>query len=122
MGNCMDNVYEMSMLLDFYGQLLTDRQYEMLDLHCNNDYSLGEIAQQLNISRQGVYDNIKRSKAILNEMEEKLGLVKKFSRQRKKAEEVLEILKNINIEVLDEKDKMNIVRVKEGIEYIINSI
>ncbi len=118
----MDNVYEMSMLLDFYGQLLTDRQYEMLDLHCNNDYSLGEIAQQLNISRQGVYDNIKRSKAILNEMEEKLGLVKKFSRQRKKAEEVLEILKNINIEVLDEKDKMNIVRVKEGIEYIINSI
>lgn len=118
----MDNVYEISMLLDFYGQLLTDRQYEMLDLHCNNDYSLGEIAEQLNISRQGVYDNIKRSKAILNEMEEKLGLVKKFSRQRNKAEEVLEILNGINTEKLEDTDKRNIERVKDGIEYIINSI
>jgi len=75
----MDNVYEISLLLDFYGQLLTKRQYEILDLHFNNDYSLGEIAEQLSISRQGVYDSVKKGKAVLNEMEQKLGLVKKFS-------------------------------------------
>ena len=43
----MDNVYKMSMLLDFYGQMLTKRQYEIMDLHFNSDYSLGEIASAL---------------------------------------------------------------------------
>lgn len=61
----MDNVYKMSMLLDFYGQMLTKRQYEIMDLHFNSDYSLGEIAQHFNISRQGVHDNIKGAKEYL---------------------------------------------------------
>ncbi len=118
----MDNVYEISLLLDFYGQLLTKRQYEILDLHFNNDYSLGEIAEQLSISRQGVYDSVKKGKAVLNEMEQKLGLVKKFSEQRVKAEEVLKIIMEINVGMLDNKDKEYIKRIREGIEYIINSI
>ena len=118
----MDNVYEISLLLDFYGQLLTKRQYEILDLHFNNDYSLGEIAEQLSISRQGVYDSVKKGKAVLNEMEQKLGLVKKFSEQRVKAEEVLKIIMEINVGMLHNKDKEHIKRIREGIEYIINSI
>lgn len=80
----MDNVYKMSMLLDFYGQMLTKRQYEIMDLHFNSDYSLGEIAQHFNISRQGVHDNIKRCKGILTNMEEKLGLLNKFAMQKDK--------------------------------------
>lgn len=83
------------LLLDFYGQMVTKRQYEILDLHYNNDYSLGEIAEELNISRQGVYDNIKRGKAALFEMEQKLGLIGRFNRQKEKASEILEMLEGI---------------------------
>lgn len=118
----MDNVYEISLLLDFYGQLLTKRQYEILDLHFNNDYSLGEIAGQLGISRQGVYDGVKKGRAVLSEMEQKLGLVRKFSEQRAKAEEVLRNIVEINIETLDNKDQEHIKKIREGIEYIIKSI
>lgn len=118
----MDNVYEISLLLDFYGQLLTKRQFEILDLHFNNDYSLGEIAEQLSISRQGVYDSVKKGKAVLNEMEQKLGLVKKFSEQRVKAEDVLKIITEINVGMLDNNDKERIKRIREGIEVIIKSI
>lgn len=92
----MDKVYEISLLMDFYGQLLTKKQYDMMDLHFNNDYSFGEIAEHMDISRQGVYEHIKKGKITLLEMEEKLGLVKKFSRQRQKANEILEYLKKIS--------------------------
>ncbi|MCX8126404.1 MAG: YlxM family DNA-binding protein [Dehalococcoidia bacterium] len=116
----MNNVFEITLLLDFYGQLLTDRQYEILDLHYNNDYSLGEIAEQLNISRQGVYDNVKRGKAQLNEMEEKLGLVKKFAEHKTRAEEVLKLVKSINPDNLSNEDKQCLNKVEEGINDIIN--
>lgn len=118
----MDNVYEISLLLDFYGQLLTERQQEILDLHYNNDYSLGEIAQQLEITRQGVFDNIKRGKATLNNLENKLGLVKKFSMQKEKAQEILGYVKEINkIEVLENaKEYLN--KIEIGINEIINKI
>jgi predicted DNA-binding protein YlxM (UPF0122 family) len=115
----MDNVYEISLLLDFYGQLLTTRQYEILDLHYNNDYSLGEIADQLNISRQGVFDNIKRAKATLNEFETKLGLVEKFNNQRKKAQETLNLIQGLNKEGLKDSDKEIICSVEKNIKGII---
>lgn len=70
--------YEMSMLLDFYGQLLTENQYKCLDMHCNQDLSLAEIGEELQISRQGVHDFIKRGKLLLLSYEEKLGLLQRF--------------------------------------------
>jgi predicted DNA-binding protein YlxM (UPF0122 family) len=100
----MDELFEISLLLDFYGQLITRRQYEVLDLHYNGDYSLGEIAQYLNISRQGVYDNIKRGKAALADMEQKLGLVGKFMRQKERAGTILKMLEGIDLSTLAEKD------------------
>lgn len=69
-----------AMLLDFYGELLTAKQRECFDLHYNEDLSLSEIAEQSGISRQGVWDNIRRAQAALDEMEEKTGLVRRFSR------------------------------------------
>ncbi|HEX3030564.1 MAG TPA: YlxM family DNA-binding protein [Clostridia bacterium] len=117
----MDNVHEISLMLDFYGQLLTDRQYEIMDLHYNNDYSLGEISEQLSISRQGVFDNVKRGRHALYEMEEKLGLVKKFSQQKIKAKEILSYIKKIGKSDFSEEDAVNLEKVEKGIIDIINN-
>ena len=107
----MDELFKISLLLDFYGQMLTKRQYEILDLHYNNDYSLGEIAEELDISRQGVYDNIKRGKAALFDMESKLGLVARFSRQKERTSEILKLLETIDVSVLAEQDRQRISKV-----------
>ena len=58
-----------AMLLDFYGELLTEKQRECFDLHYNEDLSVAEIAEQCCISRQGVWDNIRRAEATLRELE-----------------------------------------------------
>lgn len=71
-----------SMLLDFYGELLTERQRSCYDLHVNEDLSLSEIAEQSGISRQGVWDNIRRAEQALREIEEKTGLVRRFTALR----------------------------------------
>lgn len=68
-----------SLLLDFYGELLTDKQRECCELHFNEDLSLSEIAEQCGISRQGVWDNIRRAVASLEEIEAKTGLIRRFS-------------------------------------------
>ena len=83
---------ERCMLLDFYGELLTDKQRECCDLHFNEDLSLGEIAEQLGISRQGVWDNIRRAESTLQEIENKTGLIRRFSKTREKLESVSEKL------------------------------
>ncbi|NTV89795.1 MAG: YlxM family DNA-binding protein [Clostridiales bacterium] len=100
----MEELFETVMLLDFYGQLLTKRQYDILDMHYNSDFSLGEIAELLGISRQGVYDNIKRGKATLNETEQKLGLASRFKEQKEKARLVQELLGSINRSDMDSGD------------------
>lgn len=68
-----------SILMDFYGQLLSDRQLDMMDMYYNQDLSLAEIAEEAQISRQGVRDAIKRGEKQLSEFEEKLGLIKRFT-------------------------------------------
>lgn len=73
-----DSAFHMTMLYDFYGDLLTDRQKEFYDLYYNEDFSLAEIAENVGITRQGVRDVLVRAEAILNEMEEKTGIVARF--------------------------------------------
>ena len=67
-----------SYLLDFYGQMLTDKQREVTEFYYNDDLSLAEIADHCHITRQGVRDSIKRAEAQLREYEEKLGLARRF--------------------------------------------
>ena len=83
-----DNTLRRAMLFDFYGDLLTDKQREYYDLHYNEDLSLGEIAEQSGISRQGVWDIIRRADKILSETEEKTGLVSRFQRLRVQVDEI----------------------------------
>lgn len=80
-----------TVLLDFYGELLTERQYRALILYYDEDCSLAEIAELMEVSRQGARDFIKRGEALLNEFEEKLGLAARFM-QISKAMDKLEEL------------------------------
>jgi len=73
-----NQTFRMTMLYDFYGELLTERQKEFYDLYYNEDLSLSEIAENYGISRQGVRDVIVRAEAYMTEIEDKTGLVKRF--------------------------------------------
>ena len=75
-----NQAYRMSMLFDFYGDLLTQRQQEFFDLYYNEDLSLSEIAENYGISRQGVRDVIVRAEAIMTEMEDKTHIIQRFQR------------------------------------------
>jgi len=77
-----NQTYRMTMLFDFYGELLTDRQKEFFDLYYNEDLSLAEIAENAGISRQGVRDVIVRAEATMQEIEDKTGIIKRFEAQR----------------------------------------
>ena len=68
-------------LYDFYHELLTKKQATYLDLYYAEDYSLGEIAEQFSVSRQAVYDNIKRTEKTLVKYEEKLQLIAHFRQE-----------------------------------------
>ena len=74
----MDKMLKQALLFDFYGELLTEHQKSIYEDFVLNDYSLSEIGEDRNISRQGVYDIIKRCDKLLNGYEDKLHLVQKF--------------------------------------------
>ena len=76
-------------LLDFYGDVLTERRRDALDFYYNNDMSLSEIAEEMGISRQGVRDLIKKAEEELLFYEEKLGLARKFQSAQTHAEKAL---------------------------------
>ncbi len=73
-----EKMIEISMLYDFYSQLLTAKQQEILKLYYEDNYSLSEIAEEFGISRQGVHDTVKKAEKALHEYESKLGLVSRF--------------------------------------------
>ncbi|WP_379967209.1 putative DNA-binding protein [Ectobacillus sp. sgz5001026] len=79
----LEKTTRINYLFDFYQSLLTPKQRSYMSLYYLDDYSLGEIAEEFDVSRQAVYDNIKRTEAMLEEYEEKLVLFQKFqARQR----------------------------------------
>ena len=90
---------EISTLLDYYGMLLTDKQRETVEYYYDDVLSLGEIAENTGISRQGVRDSIKRSETILLEAEEKLGLMKKSEMLKNSLEQIRR-----NIDIIDGKN------------------
>ena len=94
-----NQTYRMTMLFDFYGEILTQRQKEFFDLYYNEDLSLGEIAENCGISRQGVRDVIVRAEAAMREIEDKTGLIRRFMQMQPKIaaiEEAAQQIKTIN--------------------------
>ena len=79
---------QMTLLFDYYGELLTPRQRMCFDLRHNQDMSLSEIAQELNVSRQGVHDNLSRAEALLMDMEQKTGCVRRDLQYRKMTQKI----------------------------------
>ncbi|MGN8897058.1 YlxM family DNA-binding protein [Flavonifractor sp. HCP28S3_F3] len=77
-----NQAYRMALLYDFYGDMLTDRQKEFYDLYYNEDLSLAEIAENYGITRQGVRDVIVRAEAVLTELEDKTGIIKRFHKMQ----------------------------------------
>ena len=71
----VEETFELTLLFDYYGDLLTQKQRSCFDLHYNQDLSLGAIAQEVGISRQGVHDTLTRAEASLRHMEAKTGCV-----------------------------------------------
>ena len=84
------DAFEMVLLLDYYGAMLTDKQRECFDMRYNQDLSLGEIGQLQGVSRQAVCDNLARTEALLRRMEENIGCVKRDMLIRKAARDILE--------------------------------
>ncbi len=86
---------KISLLLDFYGAILTDKQKESLELYYNEDLSLAEIAEHAEITRQGVRDNIKRGENILLHMEDKLGFFERYADLDDTMEQLTNLAENI---------------------------
>ena len=87
----MEKIVAQGLLYDFYGELLTEHQRRVYEDVVFNDMSLSEIAEEQGISRQGVYDLVKRCDKILSGYEEKLKLVEKFNRTKKMVEEIKQL-------------------------------
>jgi predicted DNA-binding protein YlxM (UPF0122 family) len=92
----LEKTTRMNYLYDFYYSLLTPKQQSYMSLYYLDDYSLGEIAEEYDVSRQAVYDNIKRTEAMLEEYEEKLLLLQKFQERTKLVRDMKVVLNEEN--------------------------
>lgn len=88
----LEKIAWMNLLNDFYGQLLTERQRNFMELYYGQNLSLGEIAEEFAVTRQAVHDALKRAEQSLEEYEHKLGLVAKFKKEREKLVEASSLL------------------------------
>ena len=98
----LEKTTRMNYLYDFYQSLLTPKQRSYMSLYYLDDLSLGEIAEEFDVSRQAVYDNIKRTEAMLEEYEEKLVLLQKFQARQQlvaKLKQLISEEEHVNDEV-----------------------
>lgn len=114
----MSKNLNIGMLLDFYGQLLTDKQSDAIDFYYNQDFSLAEIAEQMQISRQGARDLIKRGEKQLLDLEEALGLVARFSNILSD----LKGIKNSCDKIREISDDNDIIKNIDSIDNLIKNI
>ena len=112
----LEKLVEIGLLFEQYKMLLTDKQQEIISLYYNEDYSLGEISENLKVSRQGVYDTLKRSEKILREYEAKLGLVAKMKERERFTQDIYNKVVDIKQDLLQNRDCANLIPKLENIE------
>ena len=105
----LEDTTRINLLYDFYGNLLTEKQREYLELYYQDDLSLGEIADNDGISRQGVHDLVKRAVRALENAEERLGLVARFLVQEKELQRLLDLLSSSEMPEDARREALNIV-------------
>lgn len=87
-GGMKQDAFAMTLLFDYYGELLTEKQKTCFDLYYNQDLSLSEIAEEAGVTRQGVHDTLARAEAILTRMEEKTGCIARARRTQQALDEI----------------------------------
>ena len=115
----MEKNVKISMLLDIYGKLLTEKQYFLLDDYYNQDLSLSEIAENESITRQAVRDNLKKGENKLFEYEEKLGIMKKMLMQEEKIATILSKISKIKTDSLDKETAKILEDIKNKLNCLV---
>jgi len=109
--NVLTKTNRINLLFDFYEQLLTEKQQTFCKHYFHDDYSLGEIAAEFQISRQAVYEHIKRAEAVLEEYEAKLQLLAKHERRRQLMQQLEPLLNG-----LSEEQRIQAVQLLNGLD------
>lgn len=117
-GDLMEERVEISLMLDLYGSLLTDKQLELMNLYYNEDWSLAEISELTNTSRQAIHDILKRCHKLLLQYEEKLHLLEKSFLDQNRKTEIEEYLKLL-ADRTEDKSSLELIK---NIEKVINNI
>lgn len=115
----MEKNVKISIMLDIYGKMLTEKQYKLLDDYYNNDLSLSEIAENEEITRQAVRDNLKKGENNLFEYEEKLGFMKKTIEQEEKIENIISEIENLDLNKLDKDIFKALTNIKNKLSSLI---
>ncbi len=111
---------EMSILLDFYGKVLTDKQRDAMEQYYNNDLSLAEIAENQGITRQGVRDSIKRGETVLTDLENKVGYAARY----RKMHQGLDAVRKLALEIAGQNaaTSYNIAQITLCADEIVNIV
>jgi len=102
-GYMLEQRLYLAQLYDIYGPLLTDKQQRCLEMHLLEDFSMSEIGESLQVSRQAVYDILHRSEQIMAEYETKLGLAQRIARQRHELTEIYDELSSLETEGIQQQ-------------------
>ena len=115
----MDKITEASLLYDFYGQLLTKRKQEVMELYHEENLSLAEIADEFGISRAAVHDSLKSAEKSLQEYEQKLELVSKFMKTNAAIEKIDKMIDGLAEQYIENP---HLVAKLEEIKSVINGL